>query len=183
MAQSKYSLLKNKKAFTLIEVVLAMIVIASGLFILVNSWSGTYARLLKTQVQVQMASLLERKITEIEREYKGKSLETIPEEKEDNFGSELPQYSWRLKSRKLEIPNLSASLMAQEGGADTSMIEMMKTFTDHLSNSIKEVNISVIYSDGRKPIVADVTIYMIDYDRPLPIPGGAAGAAAAGGGQ
>lgn len=159
-----------------------MIVIASGLFILVNSWSGTYARLLKTQVQVQMASLLERKVAEIEREYKGKSLETIPEEKEDNFGSELPQYTWRMKSRKMEIPNLSASLTAQEGGADQTMLEMMKVFTEHLSNSIKEVNISVIYTDGRKPIVADVTIYMIDYDKPLPIPGGGAAGAGGGGG-
>lgn len=171
---------RNNRAFTLIEVVLAMIVMASGLFILVNSWSGTYSRLVKTQVQVQMASLLERKIAEVEREYKGKSLETIPEEKEDNFGSELPQYSWKLKSRKLEIPDLSASLTAQEGGVDASMVAIMKAFTEHLSKSIKEVNISVIYSEGKKPLTADVTIYMIDYDRPLPIPG--AGGAPAGGG-
>lgn len=166
----------NSGGFTLIEVVLAMMVMASGLFILVNSWGGTYNRLVKTQAQVQIASLLERKVAEIEREYKGKSLESIPEEKEDNFGSDLPQYSWKLKSRALEIPDLSAALVAQGGGVDASMLEIMKTFTDHLSKSIKEVNISVTYSEGRKPIVADVTIYMVDYDRPLPVPGAAAGA-------
>lgn len=163
--------LKNSKAFTLIEVVLAMMVMASGLFILTNSWAGTYNRLKKTQVQVQIAALLERKVTELEREYKGKSLESIPEEKEDNFGSELPQYSWRLKSKKLEIPDLSASLTAQDGGADPTLITVMKTFTEYLSKSIKEVNISVTYKEGKKPIVADVTIYMVDYDRPLPVPG------------
>lgn len=167
--------LKNNKAFTLIEVVLALVVMASGLFILVNSWAGTYSRLRKTQIQVQIAALLERKVTEIEREYKGKSLESIPEEKEDNFGSELPGYTWKLKSKKLEIPDISASLTAQDGGADASLILLMKTFTEHLSKSIKEVNISVINTEGRKPLVADVTIYMIDYDRPLPIPGGAGG--------
>ena len=167
--------LKNNKAFTLIEVVLALVVMASGLFILVNSWAGTYSRLRKTQIQVQIAALLERKVTEIEREYKGKSLESIPEEKEDNFGSELPGYTWKLKSKKLEIPDISASLTAQDGGADASLILLMKTFTEHLSKSIKEVNISVLNTEGRKPLVADVTIYMIDYDRPLPIPGGAGG--------
>jgi general secretion pathway protein I len=165
------SSLNNRKAFTLIEVVLAMMVMASGLFILTNSWAGTYNRLKKTQVKVQIAGLLERKVTEIEREYKGKSLESIPEEKEDTFGSELPEYSWKLKSKKLEIPDISASLTAQDGGADPNLIALMKTFTEYLSKSIKEVNISVIYKEGKKPIISDVTIYMLDYDRPLPVPG------------
>ncbi len=164
-------ILSKPKGFTLIEVVLALMVMASGLLILTNSWSGTYSRLKKTQTQVQLAALLERKVVEIEREYKGKSLEAIPEEKEDNFGSELPEYSWKLKSKKLEIPDISASLVAQDGGADQSMITLMKTFTEHLSKSVKELNISVTYKEGKKPLVADVTIYMIDYDRPLPIPG------------
>ena len=87
----------------------------------------------------------------------------------------MPGYTWKLKSKKLEIPDISASLTAQDGGADASLILLMKTFTEHLSKSIKEVNISVINTEGRKPLVADVTIYMIDYDRPLPIPGGAGG--------
>lgn len=169
------NILFQKKGFTLIEVVLAMMVMASGLFILTNSWSGTYNRLRKTQIQVQMAALLERKVAEIEREFKGKSLESIPDEKEDNFGSELPQYTWKLKSKKLEIPDISASLTAQEGGADATLITLMKTFTEHLSKSIKEVNISVKYSEGAKPVLADVTIYMIDYDRPLPMPGTSSG--------
>lgn len=146
-------------------------VMAAGLFILTNSWSGTYSRLRKTQIQVQIAALLERKVTEIEREYKGKSLESIPEEKEDNFGSELPLYSWKMTSRKLEIPDISASLTAQEGGADPTLMQIMKLFTEHLSKSIKEIKVTVIYTEGKKPITADVTIYMIDYDRPLPVPG------------
>lgn len=162
---------RNQKAFTLIEVILALVVMASGLFILTNSWAGTYARLRKTQIQVQLAALLERKVTEIEREYKGKSLESVPDEKEDNFGTDLPNYTWKMKSKKLEVPDISASLTARDGGADASLITLMKTFTDHLSKSIKEVNISVINTELKKPLVADVTIYMIDYDRPLPVPG------------
>lgn len=164
-------LLKNQKAFTLIEVILAMMVMASGLFILTNSWAGTYNRLRKTQVQVQLAALLERKVAEVEREYKNKSLDSIPEEKSDDFGSEVPDYAWTMKSRKLEIPDLTASLVSADGGADQSMIQIMKTFTEHLSKSVKEVNISVTYKNKKKPLTADVTIYMIDYDRPLPIPG------------
>ena len=165
---------KNNKAFTLIEVILALIVMSSGLFILTNAWSGTYNRLRKTQIQVQLTALLERKVTEIEREYKNKSLDTIEDEKEDKFGGEIPDtYSWKMTSKKLEIPDLSQGLVAQEGGADQSLITLMKTFTDYLSKSIKEVKISVINTELGKPLIADVTIYMIDYDKPLPVPGAA----------
>ena len=166
---------REQKAFTLIEVILALMVMSSGLFILTNAWSGTYTRLQKTQIQVQLAALLERKITEIEREYKGKPLDSIPEEKEDDFGSDIPEYSWKMESRKLEIPDLSASLTSKEGGANENLLRIMKLFTEHLSKSIKEVRIKVTHKGKQKPVSADVTIYMIDYDRPLPIPGGAGG--------
>jgi general secretion pathway protein I len=167
---------RTEKAFTLIEVILALMVMSSGLFILTNAWSGTYTRLQKTQIQVQLASLLERKVVEIEREYKGKPLDSIPEEKEDDFGSDTPYYSWKMASRKLEIPDLSASLTSKEGGANENLLRIMKLFTEHLSKSIKEVKITVIHKkEKNKPVSADVTIYMIDYDRPLPIPGGVGG--------
>lgn len=163
----------KKSGFSLIEVVLAIMVMASGLFILMNSWAGTYNRLRKTQIQVQMVALLERKVSELEREYKGKSLDSIPEEKADDFGSEAVGYSWTMKSRKLEIPDLSASLVSREGGAKQDLLMIMKMFTDHLSKSIKEIKVTVIYKDKKKPIKAEVTFYVIDYDRPLPIPGAA----------
>ncbi|MBC7742361.1 MAG: prepilin-type N-terminal cleavage/methylation domain-containing protein [Bdellovibrionaceae bacterium] len=163
----------NRNAFTLIEVVMAMAVMASGLFILTNSWAGTYSRLKKTQVQVQMAALLERKVTEIERQYKGKSLDSIPDEESDDFGSEVPGYSWKMNSKKLEIPDLSASLASQEGGTDSTMMMIMKLFTEYLSKSIKEVKVSIIFKEKKKPVMASVTIYIVDYDRPLPVPGAA----------
>lgn len=168
---------KQINGFTLLEVVLALVVMASGLFILTNSWASTYSRLRKTQVQVQIATLLERKVTEIEREYKNKSLESIPDEKEDNFGSDLPEYSWRLRSKKFEMPNLSAMLTAQPGGADPILMGLMNTYTEFLGKCVKEVNVSVTYNEGKKPINADVTIYMMDYNKSLPLPSLGGGAA------
>lgn len=175
--------MKKRKGFTLIEVVLAMMIMASGLFILVNSWSGTYNRLRKTQIKVQMAALLERKVVELQREFQGKSLDSIPEEKSDDFGSEVAGYSWTMTSKKLEVPDLTSSLVSREGGADQSMLLIMKTFTDHLSNSIKEVKVTVKYKDGKKILDDFLTFYLVDYDKPLPIPGaGGATSAPSGGG-
>lgn len=177
-----YKANRNKSflGFTLIEVVLAMMIMASGLFILVNSWAGTYNRLHKTQIKVQMAALLERKVVELQREYDGKSLDSIPEEKTDDFGSDAADYSWKMESKKLEVPDLTSSLISREGGADQTMLMIMKTFTDHLSNSIKEIKVTVYHKDGKKKQDDSVTFYMVDYDKPLPIPG-AGGATSSGG--
>lgn len=177
--------MKSSRGFTLIEVILAMTIIASGLMVLSNAWSGTYTRLRKTQVQVQMAALLERKIIEIEKEYKGKPIDTIPEEKEDTFGSELPDYTWKMTSQKLELPDISPLLAATNasdtGGTNLDLVSIMKMFTEHLSKSIREVKIEIIYHDKKKPITVDVVIYMIDYDKPLPFGGAGGGASPTGG--
>lgn len=168
-------MMKSSRGFTLVEVILAMMIIASGLLILSNSWSGTYSRLRKTQVQVQMAALLERKIIEIEKEYKGKPIDSIPEEKEDTFGSDLPEYSWKMTSQKLELPDISPVIAGQQQASDVGtkmdLVTIMKLFTEHLNKSIREVKIEILYKDQKKPLSVDVVIYMIDYDRPLPIPG------------
>ncbi len=168
---------KNQNAFTLIEVVLAMMVMASGLFILTSSWSGTYNRLKRTKIHVEMTTLLERKAFEVEREFKGKALDSIPEEKEDDFGSDFPDYSWKMKSQKMQFPDLSP-LLKKEGdiGQGLDIASLFKLFSEHLSKSIREVKVEVIYKGYKKPMTADVTFYMVDYDKPLPMPGGGGGA-------
>lgn len=167
--------IKNKKAFTLIEVVLAMMIMASGLMILTNSWAGTYSRLQKTQVQVQLAALLERKIVELEREFKTQSLDNIKEEDTGDFGSELDGYTWEMKSQKVEFPDLSGIIGGTGENQNLDLVSIMKLFSEHLSKSVKEVKVSVTYKDKRKPITVDVVFYVVDYDRPLPMPGGAGG--------
>ena len=181
--RQKHLKTSHAKGFTLIEVVLAMMVMASGLFILTSSWSGTYNRLRKTKIQVELTTLLERKAFEIEREWRGKSLDVIPEEKEDIFGSDLPNYKWKMKSQKLQFPDISP-LLKGEGdvgqGLDTATL--FKLFSEHLSKSVREIKVEVTYTGEKKPMSADVTFYMVDYDKPLPMPGGGGAPAGQGGG-
>jgi general secretion pathway protein I len=167
---------KNRRGFTLIEVVLAMMIMASGLFILTVSWSGTYSRLKRTNIQVQLTTLLERKAFEVEREFKNKPLDSVPEEKEDNFGSDLPNFSWKMKSQKLQFPDISP-LLKGEGdiGQGLDVATLFKLFSEHLSKSVREVKVEVTYSGDKKPMVADVVFYLVDYDKPLPMPGGGGG--------
>jgi general secretion pathway protein I len=163
----------NRNGFTLIETVIAMVILSSGLLLLANSWSGSFMRIRKTQTNTEVAALLERKMIELEIEFQGKPLDSIPEEKSDDFGTEFPQYSWKMKSKEFEVPDISATLTAQAGGANEMALMMMKTLTEHLSKSIKEVKVSVVFKPpgAKKPLEYSATQYFVDYDKQLPMPG------------
>jgi len=173
--------IKNNKGFTLLETLIAVVILASGILLLTSSWSGSFARIRKTQLNQDVAALLERKMAEIDLEYRGKAIDTIPEEKEDDFGTEYPQYRWKLVSRDFQAPNLSSILMSQEGGANEMLMMVIQQLTEHLSKTIKEVKVSVIYSGGKKPLEYSVVTYYVDYNKPLSV-GGSTGAAPGGAG-
>lgn len=171
--------IKRKKGFTLLETLLAMVILSTGILLLTNSWSGSFARIRKTQLTNEISALLERKMVEIDAEYAGKSLESIPEEQAEDFGEEYAQYSWKMQSKELEVPDLSASMTAREGGANEMAIMIIRQLSEHLSKSVKEVKVSIIYKGGAKPIEYSATTYFVNYDRQLSL-GGAGGGAGAG---
>lgn len=172
---------KSQKGFSLLEVLIAMLILSSGVVLLVTSWGSSYSKLKKTQVQFEMAALLERKMMEIDIEYRGKPLDSIDEEQSDDFGDEYPQYAWRMESKKLEIPDLSPLFTSVSGGASGELLDIVKKLSDQLSKSVKEVKVSVIYRTKPKDVEYSVTTYFVDYDQPLPGVGGIPGLGGAGG--
>lgn len=161
----------RKTGFTLIEVLMAMLILSSAVVLLASSWSGSFARIRKTQLKTEVNALLQRKMAEIDLKYRGKPLESIQDAEED-FGSEYPQYRWKLKVKDFVFPDLTPLLTAREGGANEKLLQIMKMFSDHMSKSVKEVKVSVIYkSTGGQENEYSVTTYYVDYDKEIPIPG------------
>ncbi len=142
-------------------------------------------RLKKTKFNVEVTALLQRKIFEIEEEYRDKPIASIPEDpREEDFGSEFKGYKWRVESKKLEFPDIGSIIMAQnDEGTRQSFLDMMKKFTTILSEAIREVKITVIYTGGKKPVEYASTLYFIDYEKGLNVPGAdGSDTSAAGGG-
>ena len=147
-----------------------MIILSSALLLLTNSWSSSFLRVRKTQHQFEVASLLQRKMTEIELEYRGKPLSEIPEEKSEDFGEKYPQYSWKLESKKLEVPDIASTLSAKEGGVDQFTMTVIKQLTEGISKMVKEVKLTVIFKPSKgDPLEYNVTTYFVDYDQDFPM--------------
>ncbi len=162
--------LKNSRGFTLLETVIAMVIMAGSILLLTSSWSGSFMRVRKTQTNFEIAAMLERKMNDVELEYRGKSLDEIPEDKGGDFGSDYPQYTWKISSKKLEFPDISSALSAKDGGADAMLMSVIKQLSEILGKSIKEVSVSVTYKpEGQKPNEQSITTYFIDYDKDVNI--------------
>jgi general secretion pathway protein I len=163
----------KQKGFTLLEALMAMMIFATSLLLLANSWSASFARVKKTQLNFELASLLDRKMNDVIREYTGKPLSDIPEDKEEDF-DDIPKFSWKMTSKKFEFPDLSASLTARDGGADQTTLMIIKQLTEHINKAVKEVTVTILFKpEGGKPLEVSATTYFVDYDRPISMgPGG-----------
>lgn len=162
----------TNEGFTLLEVIIAVSIMAAGILLISMSWSGTFQKMKRTQINTEVVALLERKMAELDAKYKGKPLESIPDgPEEDTFGDEYPQYKWRMESRKFEMPSLSDYLGSREGGADQLTVMTMKVFTEHLSKTIKEVRLTIIYMTPNKKVQEySITTFYVDFNKEPPMP-------------
>ena len=156
----------KQSGFTLLETILALIILATSILLLANSWGSSFQKLKKAQSSFQMSALIERKMAELDTKFRDHPLEEIPDSDGGDFDEESG-YSWKMVSKKLEFPDFSSSLASQESGADQMLLTVVKQLTDTLSKSVKEVKVTVVYQPENAPkaIEQSVTTYFVDYSK------------------
>jgi len=158
----------RKKGFTLIETLIAMMILAGALIVLGNSWSGSLNSIRKSRLVSTMSLLLQRKMTEMELKYKDRPTSEIPEEDEGDFGEDYPEYTWKLESREITLPDMSSALTARDGGATEQEIMIVKKIQETIEKAVKEMRITVLYrrpgdSEEKPPYKHSLTTYMVEY--------------------
>ena len=58
----------STRGFTLIEVLVAMVIMVGGIVVIANAWSGNFSRIKGARINNVAATLLERKMTALEFE-------------------------------------------------------------------------------------------------------------------
>ena len=163
--------LKWNRGFTLIETMIAMIIIAGGIIIVSNAWSGNFMRIRKSALNQEIVHLLERKMLEIDIQYRQKP-NNIPEEDEGDFGSDFPRYRWQIKSREFEMPDLSSLFVGKKDrGADQMTLTLVSQMQEFFRKAIKEVQVTVLVKVGQKEVPYSITTYFVDFDKEFQIPG------------
>lgn len=172
---------RRQAGFTLIEVLVAVVIMVGGIVVMANAWSGNFLRVRNSRINNTAASLLERKMTEIEVTYQDKPIDQIKDSDAGDFGAMFPGYSWEMTAKEFEMPDITGSLVAREGGADEMMLTIVKTTTEYIKKAVKEVSVTVSFKPKKgNPIRHTVATYFVDYTKPLDVPGMPSGAAAGG---
>ncbi|MDX9731430.1 MAG: prepilin-type N-terminal cleavage/methylation domain-containing protein [Bdellovibrionales bacterium] len=177
----------NNRGFTLMETLVAVMIMTGGLIVIGSSWSSNFMRIEKARMNTNMASLLERKMTETDLQYRGRPLAEIPEEDAGEFeGDDLKHYRWELRSKEFEIPDMTGLIAGASGSSQSTTApeqgEMMaliaRTVTEYVSSSVKEVTVTVYYKSPRakaKEMAQSISTYFVDYSKPMSIGGLPAG--------
>jgi prepilin-type N-terminal cleavage/methylation domain-containing protein len=157
--------------FSLLEVLVAVIILSGAMVMLSSSWSGSLMAFRKSQTLTTVAYLLKRKMTELEVKYRPESGLIPPEEEEGNFGDSYKDFRWTMKSKQLEFPDLSSILTSKDGGANEMMITTIKQMTEQISQNIREMTLTVYAKAGKRELEYSVTAYNVNFAAGVNIPG------------
>ncbi len=171
--------MNRRRGFTLIETLIAMVLLAGALIVLGNAWSGSLGALRKSRSLTTLSLLLQRKITEYEIKYKDRPAD-VPETEEGDFGEDFASYRWVMASKQIVMPDLTSLLTARDGGAKDEEIMIVKQLTEIISNAVKELKLSIFWKVQDKELEYSVTTYIIDHDK-AGLPGGGGAPANPGG--
>lgn len=167
----------NTKGFSLFEVLIAMSIMSSAAILLYTAWSGNQIRVQKMAINNKAAFLLDQIINELEIKYAQK-ITDLPDSDSGVF-EDAPKFSWTMKSKDFEMPDMSSVLISKDEGNEMTLL-LINKLTEYLNQSVKEMKVTVKYTLGKKSVKYSATTFLVDYNTALPLGGG--GAAPGGGG-
>lgn len=163
----KPELHKSERGFTLIEVLIALMILAFTMTVLMESWGGNLRGLKKSRNYTTVVMLLQKKLTEFEVAHKDRPIDEIAELTQGDFGKEYPDFTWEIKSRPFDMPNILGNDKTTKDNTLTQTI--VKTLQEYFKKAVKEVAVTVIYKSGKKELKYSVTTLIVDYNKELPL--------------
>lgn len=157
-------------AFTLVEVMIALVILTGAAVAAVQLVSANATRVQKSRIHTLAALLLERKMIEVVEEYGQKSLAEIKDEDAGKFEDE-PEFRWEFKSKNFEMPDVRQAIIAKDDGANEYVLTLFGILKDHIDQSVKEASVTVFGTLNGKEIKYTASTYFVDYSKPLALPG------------
>ena len=152
----------NKIGFTLVEVILAVVILSGSLLVFMTTWRSSRALFQRSMLNEEVAMLLEKKVSDIQMEF-GDNPTQIPEEASDQFEEPYKQYKWSIQTRPFDISIIKSLASSQEGGVDDIMLSVIDQFVDVSKQAVREVKITVSTQIGKKELSYSLSTLFVDF--------------------
>lgn len=137
----------SRRAFTLLEMLGALMIFAIAVLGFRYGQSGTAKLVIAAEHQGQAIALAQKQMTEIEIQLRNKSFKALPEEEKGEFKDEaFKNYQWSRKFEKVDL----GCFMPTSKGEDSSKDGVTSTFEKIFDEAVRKIKVTVEWKEGNK---------------------------------
>ena len=169
--------LRTEAAFTLIEVMIAIGILAIGMGAILIAENNSLDVSLRAKRMTTVSMLAKNALIEAERELEGKTFLEARTDQSGKFDAPYAEYSWTRKIKEITFPNIlnpqaSSGADAAKDGVqkiDANVERVVKIATNYLSKSTRELSITISWKEKGKDQSFNVSQYWVDLNHEFDI--------------
>ena len=155
----------NSKGFTLIEVMIAIGVLAIGFGAILVAENNSLDVTIRAKRMTTVATLAKNAIIQAERELVGKTFLEVKKESSGQFEAPYADYHWERKIKEITFPNILSDNKEKKDEAtvsDANVEKIVKIATNYLSKSSREITITINWKEKGENQSFSVSQYWVD---------------------
>jgi prepilin-type N-terminal cleavage/methylation domain-containing protein len=163
------TILKSKSGFTLLEVMIAIGILAIGIGAILVAENNSLDVTLRAKRMNTVATLARNVMVEAEREIQGKPFLEVRTESFGKFDAPFAEYSWERKIKEITFPKImsqnqggSEGKAEGENAVDPNVERVVKIATNYLSKASREVTVTILWKDKGEEQKFSVSQYWVD---------------------
>ncbi|MBC6415859.1 MAG: prepilin-type N-terminal cleavage/methylation domain-containing protein [Bdellovibrionales bacterium] len=155
----------NQRAFSLIEVLTTVLLLAGLISLVVQISYGNSRRAKKTRHLEKMSQILENKMLDLKTEFQGPNIINLPASGEGEFEQE-PYYTWFYETQKIPLPSEDIILSLIQIPQTQLNEQWVQSFKSILSDTVIELKLTVFYNPPKKEksIELSLSSYFVNYE-------------------
>ncbi len=164
--------LNSQSAFTLIEVMIAVGILAIGLGAILVAENNSLDVTFRAKRMTTVAMLAKNSLIQAEREISGKSFTEVKKEETGKFDTPFQEYSWERKVKEITFPNILDQAKASKDEVskiDEQTMKVVKIATNYLSKSTREITVTIKWTEKKEEQKFVVSQYWVDLDHAIDI--------------
>lgn len=144
--------MRNQKGFSLLEIMVAVTILATSFVILIGSQSSSLRASQRAERLTTATLLAQQKMAEYEiqlqQDIDRRKFPRDEKEETGTFDEPFEDYRWLWKIKKVELPVLNAG--GEEGG-NPYIATYLKNVSQQISKSVRELELTIFWGDEEVP--------------------------------